>query len=147
MNNMNKSDSLITIEAIIDAPIETVWKNWTNPDDIIKWNNASHDWHTTKAENDLKTGGRFLFRMESKDGKTGFDFEGVYDTIKPHELIEYTISDGRKVKVIFTTENAKTKIVETFEAENENSLEMQLEGWQAILNNFKKYTEASLVNS
>lgn len=143
---MNISDSLITVEAIIEAPIETVWKNWTNPDDIIKWNNASHDWHTKKAENDLKTGGRFLFRMESKDGKTGFDFEGVYDTIKPQELIEYTLSDGRKVKVVFTTENAKTKVVETFEAENENSLEMQLEGWQAILNNFKKYTEASLVN-
>ena len=144
---MKTNKSLITVQTIIDAPIEMIWKNWTNPAAIIKWNTASDDWHTTKAENDLRTGGKFLSRMEAKDGTEGFDFVGVYDNVKTNELIEYTLEDDRKVKVSFTSENGKTKVIETFEAENENPLELQFGGWQAILDNFKKYTEASLVNS
>jgi uncharacterized protein YndB with AHSA1/START domain len=144
---MKTNKSLITVQAIVDAPIEMVWKNWTNPVAIIKWNSASDDWHTTKAENDLRTGGKFLSRMEAKDGTEGFDFVGVYDNVKTNELIEYTLGDDRKVKISFISENGKTKVIETFEAESENSLELQFGGWQAILDNFKKYTEASLVNS
>lgn len=144
---MSKNKSLITVQTIIDAPIEMVWKNWTSPAAIIKWNTASDDWHTTKAENDLRIGGKFLSRMEAKDGTEGFDFVGVYDNVKTNELIEYTLEDDRKVKITFTPENGKTKVIETFEAESENSLELQFGGWQAILDNFKKYTEASLVNS
>ncbi len=137
-----ETKQLITVQTLIDAPIEKVWKNWTNPEDIVKWNNASDDWHTTKAENDLKSGGKFLSRMEAKDGSMGFDFWGIYDTIKTNQLIEYTMGDSRKAKILFATENGKTKIVETFEAENENPVEMQKGGWQAILDNFKKYSEA-----
>lgn len=136
--------TLITVETLINAPVETVWKKWTSPDDIVKWNNASDDWHTTRAENDLKIGGKFLSRMEAKDGSMGFDFSGTYDTIKSNELIEYTADDNRKVKVHFSDANDKTKVIEIFEAENENPIAMQQSGWQSILDNFKKYTESKL---
>lgn len=142
---MDKNDTtLITVETVVNAPIDTVWKKWTNPDDIVKWNNASDDWHTTKAENDLKVGGKFLSRMEAKDGSTGFDFSGTYDTIKQNEIIEYTADDNRKVQVHFFDGDDKTTIIEVFEAENENPIEMQKSGWQSILNNFKKYTESKI---
>lgn len=132
----------ITIEATINAPVTTVWKKWTTPEDITRWNNASDDWHTPHAENDLRIGGKFLSRMEAKDGSYGFDFWGIYDAIKTNELIEYTMGDGRKAKVTFSSVNDKTKIITIFEAETENSIELQKGGWQAILNNFKKYTES-----
>lgn len=138
-----KDKIAITVQTTIKAPIDKVWKQWTNPDDIIKWNNASPDWHTPKAENDLLAGGRFLSRMEAKDGSTGFDFTGTYDDVKDKELIEYTLDDNRKVKVQFMDAGDQTQVVETFEAENENPIEMQRDGWQAILDNFKKYTEAN----
>jgi uncharacterized protein YndB with AHSA1/START domain len=142
---MDKNDkTLITVETVINAPINSVWKKWTNPDDIVKWNNASDDWHTTRAENDLKVGGKFLSRMEAKDGSMGFDFSGTYNTIKPNEIIEYTADDNRKVQVHFFDGDDKTTIIEVFEAENENPLEIQKSGWQSILNNFKKYTESKL---
>jgi uncharacterized protein YndB with AHSA1/START domain len=142
---MDKNDkTLITVETVINAPINSVWKKWTNPDDIVKWNNASDDWHTTRAENDLKVGGKFLSRMEAKDGSMGFDFSGTYNTVKPNEIIEYTADDNRKVQVHFFDGDDKTTIIEVFEAENENPLEMQKSGWQSILNNFKKYTESKL---
>ena len=131
----------ITVETTIKAPIEKVWNLWTAPDHIMKWNNASDDWHTTKAENDLRTGGNFLSRMEAKDGSFGFDFGGVYDDVKNHEVISYTMGDGRKVKIDFSSEGDETRVVETFEAEGTNPLEMQRNGWQAILNNFKSYVE------
>jgi uncharacterized protein YndB with AHSA1/START domain len=115
----------ITVQTTVSAPVEKVWEKWTNPDDIIKWNTASEDWHTTKAENDLRAGGKFSSRMEAKDGSVGFDFWGIYDNIKNNELIEYTMGDGRKVTVSFTSDNNKTEIVETFEAEDENSEELQ----------------------
>lgn len=139
MESANKT--LITVKATIYAPIEKVWELWTLPEHIRKWNNASDDWHTPFAENDLRVGGKFLSRMEAKDGTYGFDFEGVYDKIKINERIEYKISDGRKVNIIFTSDGNAVKVTETFEAESTNSEELQRNGWQAILNNLKKYAE------
>lgn len=136
------ANKTITVEATIKAPIEKIWKYWTMPEHIKQWNKASDDWHTPYAENDVRTGGKFLSRMEAKDKSVGFDFGGVYDEVKDHKLIAYTIGDGRKVKIIFSGDKNKTKITETFEAENQNPVEMQRSGWQAILDNFKKYTEA-----
>jgi len=140
---MKTTKQEITIETTVKSPVAKVWKYWTKPEHILKWNNASDDWHTTKAESDLREGGKFSSRMEAKDGSFGFDFGGVYDKVKEKEFIEYTIGDGRKVKITFTNNGTETKIVETFEAENANSIEMQRGGWQAILDNFKKYTEAN----
>ncbi|MGN6637959.1 MAG: SRPBCC family protein [Mucilaginibacter sp.] len=136
------ANTVITIEAIVNAPIETIWKTWNEPQHITKWNHASDDWHSPRAENDLRVGGKFLTRMEAKDGSFGFDFSGTYDEVKPNELIVYTIGDGRKVNVAFTKEGNATKITTSFEAENTNPVEMQKGGWQAILNNFKKYAES-----
>jgi uncharacterized protein YndB with AHSA1/START domain len=133
----------ITVENTVNAPAEKVWKFWAAPEHITKWANASDDWHTTRAENDLREGGKFLSRMEAKDGSFGFDFWGVYDAVKENELIEYTLGDGRKVIIHFTGKGNTTKIVQTFEAEATNPIEMQKGGWQAILNNFKKYVEAN----
>lgn len=141
METTNKT--LITVENSVNAPVDKVWKFWTTPEHITKWNNASDDWHTPHAENDLRPGGKFLSRMEAKDGSFGFDFAGTYDEVKTNQLIAYTIGDGRKVKAIFTGDGAKTKIVTTFEAETTNSIEMQRGGWQAILDNFKKYSESN----
>lgn len=138
----NKEKTKITVQTVINAPIGKVWKAWTNPEDIRRWNNASEDWHTTRVENDLKAGGKFLSRMEAKDGSDGFDFEGVYDVIIENERIEYTLGDERKVEITFTDRGDTTEIIETFEAESEYSHEMQQGGWQAILDNFRKYTEA-----
>ena len=140
----SNTKTIITVEAIIDAPIETVWKNWTSPQNIVLWNAASEDWHTTWAENDLRIDGKFCFRMEAKDGSAGFDFGGKYEEVQANEQITYTADDGRKVKVIFTKEEYKTRIVQLFEAENENPIKLQKKGWQAILNNFKNYVERHL---
>ena len=139
METVNKTT--ITVQGTINAPVEKVWKFWTTPEHITKWNKASDDWHTPFAENDLRVGGKFLSRMEARDGSFGFDFGGVYDKIKVNELIEYTLGDGRKVIINFKSNGNETKVVETFEAENENSIEIQRGGWQAILDNFKKYVE------
>ncbi len=139
MNTTEKTN--ITVEATVNAPAEKVWNLWSSPDHIIKWCAASDDWHTPKAENDLREGGKFTSRMEAKDGSFGFDFGGVYDEVKINELIAYSLDDGRKVKISFTPIGDKTKITETFEAETTNSIEMQQGGWQAILDNFKKYAE------
>lgn len=133
----------ITVEKSINAPVEKVWALWTEPEHIKNWNNASDDWHTPHAENDLRPGGKFSARMEAKDGSFGFDFGGVYDDVKENKYIEYTLGDGRKVSVSFSAKEGETKVSETFEAENTHSIEMQRGGWQAILDNFKKYVEAS----
>jgi uncharacterized protein YndB with AHSA1/START domain len=109
----------------------------------VSWNAAADSWHTTKADNDLQVGGHFSYRMEAKDGSFGFDFHGTYSAIEKHALIGFTLGDGRKVRLTFFHDNKLTKVVETFEPENENSIELQKEGWQAILDNFKKYTEAN----
>ena len=132
----------ITVENIIQAPVTKIWEYWTKPEHIVKWNNASDDWHTPWAENDLRAGGRFVSRMEAKDGSFGFDFGGVYDAVTENEYIENTLDDGRKVKIFFTAQGNYTRVEESFEPENINSLELQKGGWQAILDNFKKYTEA-----
>jgi uncharacterized protein YndB with AHSA1/START domain len=131
----------ITVETLINAPIKKVWAFWTAPEHITKWNHASEDWHTTRAENNLEIGGKFLFRMEAKDGSFGFDLKGIYDNIITHEEISYTLLDDRIVTILFSQTENGVKIIETFEAENENSLELQKFGWQAILNNFKTYVE------
>ena len=131
----------ITIQTNINAPLEKVWELYTNPDHVIKWNNASDDWHTPNAENDLREGGSFKYRMEAKDGSAGFDFEGVYDQIVPMALIKYHLLDGRKVEVVFSEDTSGTMVVVNFEPEDTNSLEMQRSGWQSILDNFKGYVE------
>ncbi|UEG49667.1 SRPBCC family protein [Ferruginibacter lapsinanis] len=131
----------ITVEASIDAPVEKVWQLFTSPEHIVKWNNASEDWHTTKAENDLRVGGTFSSRMEAKDGSFGFDFGGVYTKVVPNEEIAYTLGDNRKVVIVFTVSHHKTIVTETFEAEQTNPIDMQKQGWQSIMNNFKKYVE------
>lgn len=133
--------TIITVQSIVNAPIEKVWKLWTTPADIMKWNNASPDWHTPKAENDLRVGGRFVYTMAAKDGSVSFDFSGVYDQVKIHELISSKLDDGRSLKITFSRSGNQTKLVEDFEAESENSIELQRGGWQAILDNFKKYVE------
>lgn len=140
MNTTNQVN--ITVETIVNAAVDTVWNAWTSPEHIIKWNNASEDWHTLRVENDLRTGGKFLSRMEAKDGSFGFDFSGVYDEVKTNELIAYTLGDDRKVSISFVRDGNTTKITETFEAESTNPIEMQKGGWQAILDNFKKYAES-----
>lgn len=137
---MNKT--VITVEATVNAPVEKVWECWSNPQHITQWCNASDDWHAPRAENDLRTGGKFSTRMEAKDGSFGFDFGGQYDEVKTNELITYTMDDGRKVKINFTALSDTTEVVESFEAEDENPVEIQQGGWQSILDNFKNYTEA-----
>ena len=141
INNNITMKNEITIEATVNAPVDKVWKYWTEPVHITKWCAASSDWHAPAAENDLKSGGKFTTTMAARDGSMSFDFCGIYDEVQPNELIEYTIADGRKVKIVFTKSGDGTKVVESFEPENENPREMQEAGWQAILNNFKSYTE------
>ena len=133
----------ITVETTVNAPIEKVWSYFTQPQHVKNWNNASDDWHTPRAENNLQVGGNFVYRMEAKDGSFGFDFGGTYDAVNENECLEYTIGDGRKVKISFIPQGTSTKVVETFEAETTNSVELQRTGWQSILDNFKKYTEAN----
>ncbi|HWY10195.1 MAG TPA: SRPBCC family protein [Bacteroidia bacterium] len=134
---------MITVETTVNAPVEKIWKLWNGPEHITKWNSASDDWHTTRSENDLRAGGKFSSRMEAKDGSMGFDFWGTYDAVKTNELIEYTMGDGRKAKTTFAANGNTTKITTSFEAEKQNPEEMQKGGWQAILNNFKKYCEGN----
>ena len=137
---------VITIRTSINASIGRVWKCWTDPGDILRWNQASEDWHTTQATNELHVGGRFSHRMEAKDGSAAFDFEGVYDQVILHRRIEYTLADGRMVRVLFTPGDRHTVVEETFEAEEMNSLELQQAGWQSILDNFRQYVEGFLQN-
>lgn len=138
-----ESKTTITVKTTVQAPVEKVWDAWSNPEDIKKWNSASPDWHTPKAENDLRTGGKFSSRMEAKDGSFGFDFGGTYDEVVTHELIVYTLGDGRKVIIHFKSNGDSTDVIETFEAEGTNPVDMQQAGWQAIMDSFKKYVEAS----
>lgn len=133
----------ITIQTIVNAPVEKVWTYWNEPAHIMNWAFASDDWHAPKAENDLRVDGKFSTTMAAKDGSFSFDFGGVYTRVDTHKTIEYTIGDGRKVQVNFVAEGNQTKVIETFEIENENPEEIQRAGWQAILDNFKTYTEAN----
>jgi uncharacterized protein YndB with AHSA1/START domain len=141
MDTMTKK--AITIRTTVNAPIEKVWRCWSEPKHITQWTFASDDWHAPKAENDLRVDGTFSTTMAAKDGSFSFDFGGVYTKVEKHKAIEYTIADGRKVKISFIAEGDQTHVVETFDPENENPEEMQRGGWQAILDNFKKYTESN----
>lgn len=139
---MTTTDKIsITVEATINAPVEKVWKLWSTPEHIINWNTASPDWHTPWSENDLRVGGRFTSRMEAKDGSFGFEFGGEYTKVETNKVIASVLGDGRRVEVVFTPEGDATRVTETFDAESENPVEMQRGGWQAILDNFKKYVE------
>ncbi len=134
----------ITISARINAPVEKVWEFFTDPKHIMAWNFASPDWHAPRAENNVVVGGRFVSRMEAKDGSAGFDFGGTYTEVEKNKTLAYTM-DGvdRKVHVSFESVEGSTQIEETFDAETENSLERQRQGWQSILDNFKKYVESN----
>ena len=136
-----KVKSAITVETTVNAPIEKVWSAWTEPQHITKWCQASDEWHAPYAENDLKANGKFKTTMAAKDGSFSFDFTGVYTNVKTNSLIEYTMEDGRKCSILFASRGNATHISETFDPESENDVEIQRAGWQAILNNFKKYTE------
>jgi len=136
-------NEIITVETNINAPIDKIWQYWNEPEHITKWCFASDDWHAPSATNDLTVGGKLNTRMESKDGAHGFDFEATYTEIIPFEKIQYEMSDGRKVEVVFKKEDMGYRIIETFDAENENPIEVQRDGWQAILNNFKRYVETN----
>ncbi len=132
----------INISVVVNAAVEKVWEVWNDPQHIENWNAASEDWHTTAATNDLRKGGKISSRMEAKDGSAGFDFEGIYNEVKQNEYLAYTLADGRKVSVDFKGDGKATLVEERFEAEDQNSRKMQQDGWQAILNNFKKYAES-----
>ncbi|WP_421940254.1 SRPBCC family protein [Pedobacter sp.] len=131
----------ITVSATVNAPVSKVWEFWSEPAHITQWTNASDDWHAPYADNDLRKDGKFKTTMAAKDGSMSFDFEGVYSNVIVNELIEYGMADGRKVAVSFKGDGDTTEIIESFDAENTNPVEMQKGGWQAILNNFKKYVE------
>lgn len=132
----------ITVQTVVNAPIEKVWKVWTEPEHIMRWNAASDDWHTPKSENDLRVGGKFNATMAAKDGSFSFEFGGEYTEVEQHALIAYVLGDGRKVKVVFDSDGDQTTVTETFDPEGTNPVEMQRNGWQAIIDNFKKYTES-----
>lgn len=129
----------ITIRATINANIETVWNAWTKPEHITQWNFASDDWQCPSASNDLRVGGKYSARMEAKDGSFGFNFEAVYNEVVPQKKITYTMTDGRVATTTFETQGNTVMVTTTFDPENENSLELQQQGWQAILNNFAYY--------
>ena len=131
----------ITVETVVHAPVARVWSAYTTPEDIIQYNTASEDWHTTNSSVDLRKGGKFSSRMEAKDGSAGFDFAGTYTRIVPNELIEYTFGD-RVGLVEFIPGSNGTTVRITFDAESENPVEQQRQGWQAILDNFARYVEA-----
>lgn len=131
----------ITVSTTVNADANKVWELWTKPEHVTKWNSASDDWECSDARNDLRIGGTFSARMQDKNTKEGFDFTGTYTNIVPYELIEYTMEDGRKVRVEFEVAEKGTRVTETFDPESENPIEMQRQGWQAILDNFKRYAE------
>ena len=133
--------SVITVTTKVNAPVEKAWEYWNQPEHITQWYFASPDWHAPLASNDLTVGGKLKIRMEAKDGSFGFDLEGDYDKVEPYKLVEYTFADGRKVRVKFKSDSSSTEIEESFDAESQNSQEMQKQGWQNILDNFKKYIE------
>jgi len=138
---MGTQASSVTITTTVQAPIEKVWRYWNDPVHIVNWNNASDDWHTPAAENVFKTGGTFRYTMAARDGSFQFDFSGTYTEIIEHELVAYEIEDGRKVEISFEDQDDTVQITEIFETENQNPVEMQREGWQAILDNFRQYTQ------
>ncbi|NGM73668.1 SRPBCC domain-containing protein [Sphingobacterium sp. SGL-16] len=133
--------TVVHIEAEVNAPLQKVWDDYNSPQAITKWNQASADWYCPSSTVDLRTGGRFQNRMEAKNGSFGFDFEGEYLEVLPLQKIVYRMDDDRKVWINFIEEGDNTRLKIDFEAEDMNPVELQKEGWQAILNSFKNYTE------
>jgi uncharacterized protein YndB with AHSA1/START domain len=133
----------ITVQVLVDAPLEKAWDYWTSPNHITRWNAASDDWHTPRATNDMRVGGSLSFRMEARDKSAGFDFGGTYTLVSPRERLHFVLGDGRHVDVRFLPEGNKVRVVEEFETETTNSAELQRKGWQAILDNFKKHVETT----
>jgi uncharacterized protein YndB with AHSA1/START domain len=133
--------TVLNVTAIINAPIAKVWDCWNNPEHIVNWCFASDDWHAPKSENDLRVGGKIVTTMAAKDESMSFDFAGIYTSVIDYKEIAYTLLDERKISLKFLDNGDSVTIEESFEAEHENSLELQEAGWQAILNNFKKYVE------
>ncbi|MDM1294572.1 SRPBCC domain-containing protein [Sphingobacterium sp. N143] len=136
----------IKIQANINVRVETIWNAYTSAEDIMQWNQASDDWHCTSSINDLRVGGKFKNRMEAKDGSAGFDFEGTYTALDPFKKIAYVMSDGRHVEIHFDTKKNTTDVNVVFDAESENPIDLQRNGWQAILDNFKSYVERTYGN-
>ena len=132
---------MITVTSTIEASIEKVWDAWTNPTHITQWCQASDDWHAPYADNDVRVDGTFKTTMAAKDGSFSFDLEGVYTKVELHKYIAYTLTDGRNVEISFTNEDGSVNIIESFDPESQNSHELQQQGWQMILNNFKKHVE------
>lgn len=132
----------ITVQSRVEAPLASTWEVWTSPEHVVHWNHASDDWHCPHARNDLRPGGTFAYHMSARDGSVGFDFEGTYEEVVMHARIAYTMPDGRKVTVRFEADgDGITKVTETFDPEQVHAVEMQQAGWQAILDNFKRYVE------
>ena len=132
----------IIVRTVVDKPADVVWKKWTTPADVMAWNSASDDWYTPSATNDLRVGGMFNFRMEARDGSFGFDFAGTYDEVIPEKKIVYSLGDTRKLEIEFSPKDGGTLVTETFDAETQNALVLQRNGWQAILDRFKRHAEA-----
>ena len=133
----------ICIDTVIDSDIDTVWKAWNTPQDIMQWNAASDDWHTTASEVDLRVGGSFNSRMEAKDGSMGFDFSGTYTKVIPNELVEYELDDGRVVSINFSSKAGSVVVTQEFDAESQMEAERQRQGWQSVLSNFARHVESS----
>ncbi len=131
----------ITVETVVHAPLSRVWEAWVRPQDICQWNSASPDWHTPSAHSDLRVGGTFTYRMEARDGSAGFDFSGVFTEVQPQLRLAFQLGDQRTVRIVFQPVAGGVLVRETFDAEQENSLELQREGWQAILDHFRRYVE------
>ena len=136
-----EANKAITVQVVVSTDIKKAWFFFTDPSSITRWNFASPDWCCPGAVNDLKVGGALSYRMEARDGSAGFDFSGKYTEILPLSKISFELDDGRQVSVEFRQEGKQTGVIETFETEDENSAELQRSGWQAILNNYKKYVE------
>jgi uncharacterized protein YndB with AHSA1/START domain len=137
----------IEIQTHINVRVETIWNAYTSAEDIMQWNQASEDLHCTSAVNDLRVGGKFRNRMEAKDGSAGFDFVGTYTALEPFQKIAYDMADGRHVEINFDAKKSATAVHIIFDAEAENSIDMQRQGWQAILDNFKSYVEKTYGNT
>lgn len=140
------SQTKITVQSTINADVKKVWDNYTQPQHITRWNFAVDDWECPSAENDMRVGGKYKARMQARDGSFGFDFEATYDEVTPYKSFSYTMPDGRRVDTTFEDLGGRTEIATTFDAEDQNPIEMQRGGWQAILDNFRKYTESSAAN-
>ena len=133
----------ITVETTVAAPVEDVWSAYTTPEDITHWNFANDDWCCPRAKVDLRPGGQQVARMEAKDGSMGFDFEGTYEEVEPHQSLTLILDDGRMSRTTFVEHSGKTHVATTFDAEPSNPIDMQRDGWQAILNNFKAHVEGN----